>query len=377
MSKKEFLASFSRLMGACPAEALDEGGRYVFLSDLHLGDGGKGDDLAHNGRLVEAALEQWYLPRGYTLVLNGDVEDLNKFSLPAIRAAWARLYGIFDAFAAAGRLRKIIGNHDLALLQEKDYPYPLLHGLTLERNGKRIFVCHGHQASRFFVKYDYLSEFIVRYLAKPLRVKNSSISGDSRHRFKNERRIYRAARALGVMVVAGHTHRPLFESLSKYDSLRWAIEELLREYAISDVAQRPRIAELIGIYREELERLSRKELRKDLSRSLYGDGPLLVPCLFNSGCATGKHGITALEIDRLTISLQHWTDDAAARPYIAREALYVDRLDEGTARYTLKADHLDQVFARIELLGGAASAAGTESADGTDAGMALIESASA
>ncbi len=351
MKLKDFLASFSRLIAACPVEPLDEDGRYVFLSDLHLGDGGKRDDMEHNRKLVETALETWYLPRGYTLVLNGDVEDLNKFSLEAVRSAWGRLFAIFDSFAAAGRLRKIVGNHDLALLKAADYPYPLLHGLTLEREGKRVFVCHGHQASRFFVKYDYLSEFIVRYLAKPLRIKNSSISGDSRRRFAQERRLYRAARALGSVVIAGHTHRPLFESLSKYDSLRWSIEELLREYALADTGRRRRLAELVGIYRGELERLSRKERRKDRSRSLYGEGPLLVPCLFNSGCATGKHGFTVLEIDRLSISLQHWSADA--RPYLAQEALFVDRLDGGFARFTLKTDHLDQVFARIELLGGA------------------------
>lgn len=352
MKKKEFTASFSRLVDESPIERLDENGRYVFLSDLHLGDGGRRDDMEHNRVLMENVLERWYLPRGYTLVLNGDIEDLNKFPLAVVRAAWPRLYAIFDAFAADGRLRKIVGNHDLDLLQERDYPYPLLHGLTLEKDGRRVFVCHGHQASRFFVKYDYLSEFIVRYLAKPLRIKNSSISGDSRRRFMTERRIYRAARSLGVVVIAGHTHRPLFESLSKYDSLRWSIEELLREYAISDAVQRRRLAELVGIYRSELERLSRKELRRDRSRSLYGEGPLLVPCLFNSGCATGKNGITVLEIDRLSISLHHWAGVGATRPYIAKEALYVDPIDGGFARYTIKSESLDQIFARIELLGG-------------------------
>jgi hypothetical protein len=151
-----------------------------------------------------------------------------------------------------------------------------------------------------------------------------------------------------------------FESLSKYDSLRWSIEELLREYAIADRVRRRRLAELVGIYRGELERLSRKERRKNRSRSLYGEGPLLVPSLFNSGCATGKHGFTALEIDRLSISLQHWSGDEETRPNIAQEALYVDRIEGGYSRFTLKTDNLDQVYARIELLGGAADGAELE-----------------
>jgi UDP-2,3-diacylglucosamine pyrophosphatase LpxH len=352
MKAEDFRVEFEEFVSSCPVEALDDAGRYVFLSDLHMGDGGPRDDLLRNRELLEAALGTWYLTNGFTLVLNGDIEDLIKFDLPSIRAAWPRVFGLFDAFHQAGRLRKITGNHDLGLLDEKDYEYPLKLGLTLERYGKRIFVCHGHQASRFYVDYDYVSEFFVRYLVKPLRIKNVVVSGNSRRRFITERRIYRAARALGILTVTGHTHRPLFESLSKYDSLRWSVEDLLREYSLGDTARRVRIAELIGVYRRELERMSRKETKRDLSRSIYGESPLLVPCLFNSGCATGKHGFTALEIEGGAIALVHWSSAGKSRPYIEREAIHKDTIEEGAfERYVLKSDNLDQVFARIELLG--------------------------
>lgn len=365
-----FLESLRKLMEACPTEALDPAGRYVVLSDLHLGDGGTKDDLEPNRALLETALEKWYLENGYTLILNGDIEDLNKFSLRQIRRAWPRFFAILAAFAQAGRLRKIIGNHDLGLLVEKDYPYPVHHGLKLRHGNRNLFIFHGHQASKFFIKYDYLSEFLVRYLAKPLRIRNTGISGDSKRRFAAERRIYRAARELGIIAVTGHTHRPLFESLSKYDSLRWSLEELLREYAVSGADQRRRIAELVDIYRQELERIPKKELRWDHSRSLYSASPLLIPCLFNSGCATGKHGVTALELDRCAMSLVHWASEGTSRPYIQKEALYKDSLDGGYSRYTLKSDHLDQVFARIELLGGRVMPFETEVPEEDDLPMA-------
>jgi len=352
MKVKEFLESFKRFLSATAVERLEDNGRYVFISDLHMGDGGPRDDLAPNRLLVETALGKYYLERGFTLVINGDAEDLNKFRLKVVQSAWKKLYKVFDAYQAQGKLRKIVGNHDLGLLREAEYAYPLIHGLVLERNGKRIFAFHGHQASRFFVKFDYLAEFIVRYLAKPLRIKNSSIATDNRRRFAAERRIYLAARKLGIVAITGHTHRPLFESLSKYDSLRWSVEDLLRDYSLGDTSHRARIAELIGVYRHELERLSRKETRRDLSRSIYGESPLLVPCLFNSGCATGKHGFTALEIEGGTISLVHWSASGKSRPYIEREAIHKDTIEDGAfERYVLKSDNLDQVFARIELLG--------------------------
>lgn len=356
MKFADFLSSFEELIAACPTERLDDASRYVFFSDFHMGDGGRRDDLEWNRDLVLTILARWYFERGYTLVLDGDVEDLSKFRMPEIRSAWSELYDIFHAFAREGRLRKIVGNHDLGLLTEPDYPFELLHGLVLERRGRRIFVFHGHQASRFFVKRDYISDFVVRYLAKPLRIRNTSISGDSRHKFKQERRIYRASKRLGIVSISGHTHRPLFESLTKYDSLRWAIEEQLREYSLAEPERRRKIAELVGIYRIELERLEDRDMKYALSRSLYEERGLLIPCMFNSGCATGRHGVTALEIEGGAIGLVHWAGEGSAREYIRREALGSTTLDGSPySRYLLRQDYLDQVFARIELLGDSAS----------------------
>ncbi len=352
MDFSDFLASFREFLETSPSLNIEADGRYVFLSDLHMGDGGGSDDLEHNRSLVASALRDWYLERGYTLILGGDIEELQKFKLAKIRKAWGELYEIFDAFAARGALRKLVGNHDLALLREADYPYPLLHGLRLERAGRSLFCFHGHQASKLFVKHKYVSDFVVRYLAKPLKVKNASISGDSRQRFKAERRIYRASKRLGIVSLCGHTHRPLFESLSKYDSLRWSIEELLREYPASGSERKARIAELVGLYRGECERLGKGELRWGLSRSLYEEKSLLIPCVFNSGCATGRNGMTALEIEGGRIGLVHWAREGKARPYLLEEASLKDRIEGGEAsRYLLRQAELDHVFARLDLLG--------------------------
>jgi UDP-2,3-diacylglucosamine pyrophosphatase LpxH len=352
MDFSNFLASFREFFEASPVLRIEDGGRYVFLSDLHMGDGGSSDDLEHNRSLILGALRSWYLERGYSLVLGGDVEELQKFKLKGIRKAWGELYEVFDEFASRKALWKLVGNHDLGLLREEEYPYPLHHGLRLERSGRSLFCFHGHQASKLFVEHRYLSEFVVKYLAKPLKVKNSSVSEDSRARYKAERRIYRASKKLGIVSVCGHTHRPLFESLSKYDSLRWSIEELLREYPSSGPDRRARIAELVSLYRGECERLGKREVRWGLSRSLYEEKALLIPCVFNSGCATGKQGMTALEVEGGSIRLVHWAREGAARPYLLEEALLVDRLEgTGDARYLLKEADLDQVFARIDLLG--------------------------
>jgi UDP-2,3-diacylglucosamine pyrophosphatase LpxH len=353
MKFADFFASFKEFLEASPSLNVDDGKRYVFLSDLHMGDGGGSDDLEHNRELAVTALKSWYLDRGYTLILGGDIEELQKFKLGKIRKAWGELYEIFDAFEERGELYKLVGNHDLSLLRESEYPYQLYHGLKLERAGRTLFCFHGHQASRFFIKYKYLSDFVVKYLAKPLKVKNASISGDSRQRFKAEKRIYRGSKKLGIVSICGHTHRPLFESLSKYDSLRWSIEQLLREYPASSGEQRERIASLVQLYRAECERLGKGELRWDLSKSLYEEKSLLIPCVFNSGCATGKNGITALEIEGGRIGLVHWAKKGKARPYLLEEAELKDGIEgSDVSRYLLRQAELDQVFARLDLLGG-------------------------
>jgi UDP-2,3-diacylglucosamine pyrophosphatase LpxH len=352
MKFSDFLNSFGEFLDSSPALELDDSMRCVFLSDLHMGDGGESDDLRHNRALAASVLARWYLDRDYTLILGGDVEDLQKFSQAAIRRAWPDLYEIFDAFAARGRLRKLVGNHDLALVRESEPRYELSHGLALKRKGRTLFCFHGHQASRLFAKHMYISDFVVRYLAKPLKIKNQSVAEDSRQKFKAERRIYRASKQLGLVSICGHTHRPLFESLSKYDSLRWAIEELLREYPSSSLERKQKIASLVVLYRGECERLGRKELRWGLSKSLYEEKSLLIPCVFNSGCATGRHGISAIELGGGSISLVHWATEGAARPYLREEALREDRLESTLfTRYQLKEADLDYVFARIDLLG--------------------------
>lgn len=352
MKFSDFLGGFREFLDSSPVLPIADGSRYVFLSDLHMGDGGDSDDLQPNRELATTVLARWYLERGYTLILGGDIEDLQKFKAGAIRKAWSDLYSIFDAFAERGALWKLVGNHDLALLREKEPRYAVHHGLRLERGGRTLFCFHGHQASRLFAKYMYISDFVVRYLAKPVKFKNASISGDSRQRFKAERRIYRASKKLGIVSICGHTHRPLFESLSKYDSLRWSIEELLREYPEASADRRGRIAQLVELYNAECSRLGKAELRWGLSKSLYEEKSLLIPCVFNSGCATGKHGMTAIEIVGGRVFLAHWAREGMARPYLLEEALLKDGIG-GTdiSRYLIKQADLDYVFARIDLLG--------------------------
>lgn len=221
-----------------PRGNFDVHGRYVILGDLHAGNGGSRDDLARNREIVQTILDRWYLQKEYILILNGDVEDVNKFRYDAVRRTWPRLFELFFAFEKKGLLRKIIGNHDFPLLGIRGYPFKLLPGLVLRRKDDRIFIFHGHQSSDRYVKYGKLSELLIRFFLKPLPIHNTGVARDSRRRFLTERRVYQAVRSSGIMGICGHTHRPMFESLSKFDNIRFTVESLLQEYGKASAKKR-------------------------------------------------------------------------------------------------------------------------------------------
>jgi predicted phosphodiesterase len=364
--------SLRRLLREVPRRALAPAERVLIVSDLHLGNGGSRDDFRANASLFEAALRDYYLPRDFLLVLNGDIEELQRFSLPRVRQAWAGVFELFAAFGRRGGLYKIYGNHDFLLSLRQD-PYPadeLLEGLRLSQGDRCLFVFHGHQASLFQERFMSLSGVVLRYVATPLGIRSYSTSQDSRKKFRVERRVYTFAAARKLISLIGHTHRPLFESLSKIDALRFRIEQLCRQYAEAPKDGREELGQEIRQSKEELEKLY--EVKKEVphTASLY-NSRFLVPSLFNSGCAVGKRGFTALEIRDGAIALVHWFDrrrsdrhlktpppadrfmdrldpdgDRRMRPF------YPEQLDDSDYfRLVLNRDSLEYIFTRIQLLG--------------------------
>jgi predicted phosphodiesterase len=348
MNDEQFSEALLAQMRSVPALRIGPESRIAILSDLHMGDGSSHDDLRDNGELVAAVLDRYYFARGSTLVLNGDVEDLQKFPLKRIRAAWGGTFALFDRFAREGRFHKIYGNHDEDLLESSRYPYPLQSGLRLEWGRRTLYAYHGHQASGFFVKHNAISGAVIRYVFHTLGIRNRSPSQDSNRRYGIERKIYEFSARTGIVSLIGHTHRPLFESLSKYDRLRYEIERLCLEYCEAGPQRRAEIEGAVALLREEFGRMGRRDRRR--GRGLYGRD-IILPCLFNSGSAVGKKGVTTIEIEGDRITLAYWFEEGKARPYLALEAGPAAAL-EGSRyrRVSLASKSLADVFARMDLL---------------------------
>ena len=352
MSAHASLSTLTRLYREAPKVRLSSKDKIVVFSDLHLGDGGKDDDFLQNARLFARVLGEYYYENGFTLVLNGDIEELKKFPLKKIVSRWESIYGLFNEFRKKNRLYKIVGNHDFDLFTQKNRkragkPF---RALKIDYGGKILFVYHGHQASRFFENHDKLAGFLLRYFVFPLGIKNYSVSHDSMKKFKVEKRAYDFSIRKKVISIIGHTHRPLFESLSKIDSIKFKIEQLCRLYTDADDMNKKKIEKDISYYRKELEYLYRKNMKNGSKSSLY-NANLVIPCLFNSGCVIGKLGMTSIEITGNEIALAHWFDRRVSMKHFSHNEHVPERLGESEYyRLTIKKDFLDYIFTRIKLL---------------------------
>ena len=220
------------LRDRAPEIAISDADRLVIFSDIHMGDGGRQDDFLRNGPMFRTVLERYYEQKEFRLILNGDIEELQRFYPGPIYDKWVDIYEILGRFKDRGALYKLAGNHDLELLVKKRNPLeiPIHESLRLVYNDSDILLLHGHQAYRYVKAFILLSGLLLRFVANPLGIKNYSVAFNSRKKYRVERRVYRFAKSRKVLAVIGHTHRPLFESLSRQDRLKFHIEQLCRLY---------------------------------------------------------------------------------------------------------------------------------------------------
>jgi len=338
---------------------ISKGGKVLIISDLHMGCGSR-DDLDRNGEMLICILEEYYFKNGWTLVLNGDIEELQRYPLDFIREKWASLYRVFNLFAAENKLYKIVGNHDDKLLYKKStsssqrsfrYPYQIHNAVKIETGIIPAYVYHGHQLSNIYVRYNRFLEWGVRFILTPLGIKNISDARNPRKRFLIEKEAYAFSLKNNCLSIIGHTHRPLFESLGRFDYIKFEIERLVRQYPSSAGEDRQRIEKEVTALRGELGKIKKKERRDVLLQSLYGD-ELPVPCLFNSGSALGKKGINAIEMTNEDIALIYWFTEGKSKKFVTRGDYKIERIEEKPyRRAVLNQNRLDYIFARIKLLG--------------------------
>ncbi len=318
-----------------------------------MGDGSSKDDFTHNAELFSYILNNYYTPKGYSLILNGDVEELQRFKFKKIYHKWKTVFEIFREYNKEKKLIKIVGNHDMELLLErpKNNEFALRHAVKINWKNNYIFIFHGHQASSKYLKYNKLLGITLKYLANPLGIKNFSVSHNSMKQYSIEQKVYRFSSLKKIVSIIGHTHRPLFESLSKAERLKFRIEQLCRDFVIENEEDKKKIIKKsIKANKKDLKKIYKKEKEEITPGNLY-DSVLSIPCLFNSGCVIGKRGITALEIEKGNISLVHWFDKQISKKYLKNTGYDPKRLNDSSYyKMVVNRESLDYIFTRIKLL---------------------------
>lgn len=352
LKTKALYKKLIRQFEASPELALSSHKKWVIFSDLHMGDGGSTDDFKRNSELFSKALEHFYLKGKYALILNGDVEELQRFKITKIFNQWREVYGLFDQFHERDALYKTIGNHDLELQLMKDLPFDYKHydSLKLKFNDEYLFVFHGHQASKKYQQHNELIGFTLKYFANPLGIKSYSVSHSNQKQYKIEKRAYGFSSFNKVVSIIGHTHRPLFESLHKVERLKYKIEQLCRDFVSAEAEDQSEIKTSIKSHKKELKQYYRKNKAHNFRNYVYNT-LFHIPCVFNSGCVVGKRGMTCLEIADDKIRLVHWFDKNISKKYLAQSGYEPEKLP-GTDFYRLviNEESLSYIFTRIKFL---------------------------
>jgi hypothetical protein len=181
--------------------------------------------------------------------------------------------------------------------------------MTVRRGGAdlgTILVLHGHQGTFDSDKLAWLARPALRYIYRPIMqnffgVGRQSPSADARLRGEHDRTLYAwAAAQRDLILIAGHTHRPVWAA-------RTHLQRLLRD--IETLEQNPQPGD--PAWEAALEQAKRDAARKrEESPPEYDmDDERLRPCYFNTGCCKFSDGdITGIEIDGGTLRLVKWAD---------------------------------------------------------------------
>jgi len=349
--------NLEKLYNNCPSIPIGDQDKIVIFSDFHLGGRKSRDDFLPNSQMFSTILKKYYYDEGFKLILNGDVEELQKVSLTTIYKRWDDLYTLFRLFGDREGLYKIVGNHDGELVLIKntinfrpdDINYQILPGLKLQYKENTLFVLHGHQASKYHGFINTLVGLSLKYLANPLMIKNIKRPYTNVKKLKAEEKIYDFSKKEKILSLVGHTHRALFEGLSEEDYLKFNIEQRIRKYLEADRVEREKLESSIRVLSDALKELLKTGDHYDSFSSIYDH--MIIPCLFNSGCVIDKKGINCLEIENGNISLVTWYDETNKKSNITYNPITHKKLS-GTdyCRVRLKKDSLDYIFTRIALL---------------------------
>jgi UDP-2,3-diacylglucosamine pyrophosphatase LpxH len=285
--------------------------KLIFFSDHHKGASNDADDFVASMSSYADSL-RYYLQLGHTLVVVGDAEELWEETPTAVLRTYPKIFELENEFHKVGRYIRLWGNHDDEWRNQDQLDRHLgkffrqlgvreSQRLTVFNQGVdlgEIFIVHGHQGLFFADQFGWLSRIFVRYIWRPIQrmfnIKKNTPATDWRLRHRHDIAMYNwAAGGERRILIAGHTHHPIFPSPERTQRLATELE------AIQELSLDP---EEVAAAEADLKFAQAQEK----------------PSYFNTGCCCFSDGrITGIEVAEGEIRLVRWPDDIGRpRPQI-------------------------------------------------------------
>lgn len=323
--------------------------RVAIFSDHHKGVGDQADDFRRCEHAYTSALG-YYLEAGYQLFILGDAEELWEERAGPVLERYGDVLELEGEFARRGGVERFWGNHDDHWASNKQvdkHLRPIFGELTVReglrlkvaRAGKpavTLFFVHGHQGTSESDRFGWVSRLFVRYVWRPLQRKTGfSATTPARSfelRAKHDDAMYKwAGKQHGLVLFAGHTHRPVFARCVPDPPPTRKIGEL--EPAV-DQARAGGDTAAAAALRAELEYKRTSDRRPDVAVRIAP------PCYFNTGCCSFPDGdITGLEIADGEVRLVRWPGNIRE---LSPKGPGVD-----AARRILVTEQLENVFSAV------------------------------
>jgi predicted phosphodiesterase len=295
--KKGFVIPFDPLLN-----------KFIIFSDQHKGRKNGADDFAPAEQAYLAALNH-YNEKQFHLIALGDCEELWENTWLQVRKHNAASFEAESKFLQRHAFTKIFGNHDLDWDIDPLAPTYLkeiyndnivaLEAVTLrtkiDDRDFTIFCTHGHQGD-LQSDGNWFSKFFVSKIWAPLqaylRINPNTPAYDKELKSLHNSIMYEwSATQKDLVLITGHTHQPVFESLTH-------TERLLRKKQLALAENNPEWAKALA---DEI------EWRRKTENEIPSNYLKIKPSYFNSGCCCYSDGdITGIEIADGNITLIKW-----------------------------------------------------------------------
>lgn len=218
---------------------INDSTKIVIMSDLHRGKKDVYDNFSKNENIFLYALDYYY-KKGFIYIELGDGDDLWEVKkCTDIVKSNISSFKVLKKFYNAGRLIMLYGNHDIVKSSQKVFNTcfssyydeknvkcnTLLKDLTiyesfiLKYDNKDIFLIHGHQVDYLNSTIWKFSRFLVRSLWQTLEKVGVNDPTKSIKNYKVARNTEKILESWSIknnkILIAGHTHRPVFPKDNK------------------------------------------------------------------------------------------------------------------------------------------------------------------